>query len=66
MSHPVFEDDPYYDDPKWKTPYDIGYNAYYDGSKCPYENESKEQYDWALGWRTADLHEIGKLDRATE
>lgn len=62
MSNPIFEDDPYYDDPKFRTPYRIGQDAFWDGSKCPYDNETKEQYEWAKGWRSEDIRQQCKDD----
>lgn len=54
---PVFEDDPYYDDPKWRSAYQVGQDAFWDGTDCPYEKGSDKADDWAKGWRSEDIRQ---------
>lgn len=62
MTNPIFDDDPYYDDPKWRSPYFAGQDAFWDGTRCPYEKGSKEEMEWSKGWRSEDIREQCKED----
>lgn len=62
MSNPIFDDDSYYDDPKWRTPYMVGQDAFYDGTACPYEKGSEQAFEWARGWRSTDIRQQCKDD----
>lgn len=57
MTNPIFEDDPYYDDPKYRTPYQKGQHAFWEGTDCPYDKGSSEAFDWAKGWRSEDIRQ---------
>ena len=46
--------------------YELGYDAYYDGTKEPGWMSEQDRKEWRRGWRAADRYEEWRLDRAGE
>ncbi len=41
--------------------YEMGYEAYYEGTSCPANLTEEQKREWGRGWRAADRREEYRL-----
>jgi hypothetical protein len=46
--------------------YNLGQEAYYDGSACPVDANEKQKEEWNRGWSVSDRRERYRLDQMNE
>lgn len=48
------------------SPYEMGYDAFYEGTKMPEGLSDLQKGQWQKGWRNADLREQWELEKSQE